>query len=69
MKFTFNHHNINVFDLERSLVFYKDNLGLTEVRRKNAEDGSFTLVYLGDGITRACGKLRHTGPRKDQERA
>ena len=49
MKFTFDHHNINVLDLEKSLVFYKDNLNLTEIRRKNAEDGSFTLVYLGDG--------------------
>lgn len=51
MNFTFNHQNINVLDLEKSLIFYKDNLGLTEVRRKNADDGSFTLVYLGDGAT------------------
>lgn len=51
MKFTFNHQNINVLDLEKSLAFYNDNLGLTEVRRKDAEDGSFTLVYLGDGTT------------------
>ena len=51
MNFTFNHQNINVLDLEKSLAFYKDNLGLREVRRKNADDGSFTLVYLGDGAT------------------
>lgn len=51
MKFTFNHNNINVLDLEKSLAFYKENLGLVEVRRKVAEDGSFILVFLGDGIT------------------
>ena len=51
MKFTFAHNNINVLDLEKSLTFYKEALGLTEVRRKEAEDGSFILVYLGDGET------------------
>ena len=51
MKFTFAHNNINVLNLEKSLEFYKENLGLEEVERKNAEDGSFTLVYLGDGQT------------------
>lgn len=45
----FDHYNINVFDLEKSLVFYEKALGLREVRRKEAEDGSFILVYLGDG--------------------
>ena len=49
--FTFAHNNINVLDLEKSLTFYKEALGLTEVRRKEAEDGSFILVYLGDGET------------------
>ena len=48
MKFTFNHFNFNVLDLEKSMKFYEDALGLKEVRRKEAEDGSFTLVYLGD---------------------
>lgn len=51
MKFTFNHNNINVLDLEKSLDFYQENLGLKEVRRKDAEDGSFTLVFLSDGVT------------------
>ena len=51
MKFTFAHNNLNVFDLEKSLAFYKEALGLTETRRKDANDGSFTLVYLGDGVT------------------
>ena len=51
MNFTFAHNNLNVFDLDRSLSFFKEALGLTETRRKDAEDGSFTLVYLGDGAT------------------
>ncbi len=44
----FNHFNFNVFDLEKSLEFYKDALNLTPVREKKASDGSFRLVYLGD---------------------
>ena len=47
--FTFNHFNFNVFDLERSLKFYDEALGLRPVREKNAADGSFKIVYLGDG--------------------
>ena len=38
-------------DLDRSLTFYRDALGLEPVRRKTASDGSFQLVYLGDGET------------------
>lgn len=48
---TFNHFNFNVSDLEASIRFYRDALGLTEVRRKEAEDGSFVIVFLGDGRT------------------
>lgn len=51
MKFTFAHNNINVFDLEKSLNFYKQALGLVETRRKEASDGSFILVFLGDDTT------------------
>ncbi len=47
--FTFIHNNINVFDLECSLIFYKEALGLTEIRRKEANDGSFIIVFLSDG--------------------
>ena len=46
---TFNHFNFNVLDLEKSLAFYREALGLEPVRTKEAEDGSFQLVYLGDG--------------------
>ena len=51
IKSRFDHFNINVSDLDRSLAFYGKALGLREVGRKQAADGSFTLVYLGDGET------------------
>lgn len=51
MNFTFAHNNFNVIDLDKSLNFYKEALGLKEIRRKEADDGSFILVYLGDGKT------------------
>lgn len=47
----FDHFNINVTNLERSIQFYKEALGLKEIRRKEAADGSFILVYLSDGET------------------
>ncbi len=40
------HTMIRVNDLEKSLVFYCDKLGLTEVKRFESEEGRFTLVYL-----------------------
>jgi lactoylglutathione lyase len=51
MKFEFNHNSINVLDLEKSLAFYQDALGLVETRRRDAADKSFTLVFLGDEKT------------------
>lgn len=51
MKFTFAHNNLNVFDLEKSLAFYKEALGLTVSHVKESKDGSFKLVYLGDQTT------------------
>lgn len=51
MKFTFNHFNFNVLNLEKSMKFYQEALNLKEVRRKEAQDGSFILVYMGDGQT------------------
>ena len=51
MKFTLDHNNINVLDLEKSIEFYKKALGFTIVREKEASDGSFKLVFMGDGTT------------------
>lgn len=49
IKARFDHFNINVLDLQRSIAFYEKALGLKEHHRKEAPDGSFTLVYLADG--------------------
>jgi len=49
VKFRFVHENFNVRDLDKSMKFYEEALGLKEVRRK--ETDAFTIVYLGDGVT------------------
>ena len=48
VKGRFDHFNINVTDLERSIRFYETALGLHEASRKQAADGSFILVYMAD---------------------
>ena len=40
------HTMVRVTDIEKSLAFYCDKLGLTEVRRRESEKGRFTLVFL-----------------------
>lgn len=52
MQFSFLHNNINVFDLQKSIAFYDEALGLKEVSRIESEDGSFIIVYLGDGSSK-----------------
>ena len=49
MQFTFNHFNFNVFDLNKSLAWYEEALGLVPIRTNEQED--FTIVFLGDEKT------------------
>lgn len=51
MKFRMYHENYNVTDLDKSLKFYEEALGLTEKHRKNADDGSFIIAYIGNDQT------------------
>lgn len=51
VKGRFDHFNINVTNLGRSIDFYNKALGLKESHRKEASDGSFVLVYLTDDQT------------------
>lgn len=51
IKSRFDHFNFNVLDLDRSIRFYEKALGLKEVRRMEAPDGSFILVYMGEEKT------------------
>ena len=51
------HTMVRVADLEASLAFYRDHLGLAEARRIDNEGGRFTLVFLcaPDDLERATG--------------
>lgn len=40
------HTMVRVRDLDQSLAFYCDALGLEEISRKEVEEGRFTLVFL-----------------------
>lgn len=51
MQSRFLHTNFNVLDLKKSIDFYRQALGLREMRRVIAPDGSFVIVFLGDGQT------------------
>ena len=65
------HTMVRVTDLDASLDFYCNKLGLVEVRRVDSEKRRFTLVFLaasadaeaakGDGVTRMkpCVELTH----------
>lgn len=48
MRFKMIHENFNVSDLDVSMAFYEKALGLKEVRRKTAKDGSFIIVYVAN---------------------
>ena len=65
MQFRFAHNNLNVFDLQKSLAFYEAALGLKETRRISAPDGSFIIVFLGDGATTHLLELTWMRDRKE----
>ena len=46
MNFRMVHENYNVFDIDKSMAFYEKALDLKESSRKEAEDGSFIIVYM-----------------------
>ena len=43
------HTMLRVGDLERSIAFYTDVLGMRLLRRKDYPDGKFTLAFVGYG--------------------
>ena len=51
MQFTFKHMNINVTDMARSISFYEEALGLRVGAKKDAADGSFSIVFMEDGVS------------------
>ena len=48
MNFKMVHNNFNVLDLEKSLKFYSEALGLEPVASHEEADGSFRLVFIGN---------------------
>ncbi len=52
VKGRFDHMNINVTDLNRSIDFYGKALGLKEKSHIDGPDGAFKIVYLTDGQSR-----------------
>jgi lactoylglutathione lyase len=51
--FSYLHTMLRVGNLERSIRFYSDNLGMTELRRADVPDGKYTLAFLGYGDERS----------------
>ncbi|MBR0650396.1 lactoylglutathione lyase [Roseomonas terrae] len=52
----FLHTMIRVGDLDRSVKFYTDLLGMKELRRRDVPDGKYTLAFLGYGEGNAEGQ-------------
>ena len=50
------HTMVRVTDLDQSLDFYCNKLGMTEVRRITNEKGRFTLVFLAASEDEAAGR-------------
>ncbi|HUH77765.1 MAG TPA: VOC family protein [Devosia sp.] len=53
------HTMVRVTDLDRAMTFYRDHLGLVEVRRRDSEAGRFTLVYLAAPADLGDAQARH----------
>jgi lactoylglutathione lyase len=47
---------VRVTDVEKSLDFYCNKLGMTEVRRRESPEGRFTLIFLASSDDVAAGK-------------
>lgn len=62
------HTMVRVSDIDASLRFYCDGLGLEEVRRFDSEAGRFTLVFLAspDDVKRLGGMPEGVGPTATQ---
>lgn len=65
MKFSFNHNNFNVLDLQKSIAFYEEALGLQVLGDYKAPDGSFILTYMGDGENKQRLELTWLRDRKE----
>lgn len=55
----FLHSMIRVRDIEQSLNFYVNKLGLIETKRKDVPEGKFTLIFLATAPGEAEIELTH----------
>ncbi|MDD5723042.1 MAG: VOC family protein [Syntrophales bacterium] len=65
MRFKLAHTDISVRDLSKSLAFYKEALGLREVRTYEQPDGEVRLVYLSDEANKYQIELTWLKDRKE----
>ncbi|MDE2198848.1 MAG: lactoylglutathione lyase [Rhodospirillales bacterium] len=49
MSVRYLHTMLRVSDLDRSVNFYTELFGMTELRRRDVPDGKYTLAFLGYG--------------------
>jgi len=62
------HTMVRVTDLDKSLDFYCDKLGLKELRRFDSKEGRFTLVFLAaPGDEEAQVELTHNWDPEDYD--
>ena len=61
------HTMVRVRDLPAALRFFCDGLGLRELRRRDSEQGRFTLVFLGEHDGRDSPQLELTYSWDQQE--
>ena len=54
MKIKYLHTMVRIKNIDRSLSFYKDLLGLEETRRIDNEAGKFTLIFLAPAGQKDC---------------
>jgi lactoylglutathione lyase len=61
------HTMIRVFDLDKSIAFYTEQLGMKLLRRKDYPSGEFTLAFVGygDEDSNAVIELTHNWGQKE----
>jgi len=61
------HTMIRVFDLDKSLAFYTEQLGMSMLRKKDYPSGEFTLAFVGygDEAESSVVELTHNWGRKE----
>lgn len=63
----FLHSMIRVRDLDANLAFFRDALGLVELRRTESEKGRFTLVFLAAPGDESRGQVELTWNWDDED--